>query len=89
MFGFGILTTLLVLVPAAVADTMLAAVYEPGNNKLVLDPTFPVPTPGEGEVLLKVVACGVCHSDVFFLSAARPDTRSFILGHEIVGTPAQ
>lgn len=89
MLGFATLTTLLTLVSTALADTMLAAVYEPGNNKLVLDPAFPVPTPGEGEVLLKVVACGVCHSDVFILSAASPDPRSYILGHEIVGTPAQ
>lgn len=63
MFGFSTLTMLLVLVHTAVADTMLAAVYEPGNNKLVLNPAYPVPTPGEGEVLLKVAACGVCHSD--------------------------
>ncbi|KAL1945814.1 hypothetical protein VTO73DRAFT_1816 [Trametes versicolor] len=89
MFGFGTLATLLVLVSAAVADTMLAAVYTPGHYKVVLDPAFPVPTPGEGQVLLKVAACGICHSDVFFLSAARPDPRTYILGHEIVGTPTQ
>ncbi|EIW62659.1 GroES-like protein [Trametes versicolor FP-101664 SS1] len=89
MFDFGTLTMLLVLASVAVADTMLAAVYEPGHNKLVLNPAYPVPTPGEGEVLLKVAACGVCHSDVFFLSAARPDPRTYVLGHEIVGTPAQ
>lgn len=89
MFAAVTFASLLALVSTAVADTMLAAVYEPGNNNLVLNPNFPVPTPGEGQVVLKVAACGVCHSDVFFLSAAHPDPRTYIMGHEIVGTPVQ
>ncbi|KAI0633255.1 GroES-like protein [Trametes polyzona] len=89
MLNRSILTSLLVLASSVVGDTMLAAVYQPGQNNLVLDPSFPVPTPGEGQVLLKIAASGVCHTDVFYLSAARPDPRTYILGHEIVGTPAQ
>lgn len=50
----------------------------------------PVPTPGPGEVLIRVEACGVCHSD---LHIAHGDTASFkaitkprlVLGHEVVG----
>ena len=47
----------------------------------------PLPEPGPGEVLLEVVACGLCHTDVGFLyggvrtNAPLPLT----LGHEIVG----
>ncbi|KAH9858854.1 GroES-like protein [Lenzites betulinus] len=89
MFAVVTFASLFALVSTAVADTMLAAVYEPGNNNLVLNPNYPVPTPGEGQVVLKVAACGVCHSDVFFLSAAHPDPRTYIMGHEIVGTPVQ
>lgn len=89
MLYLNTLTTVAAFVSAAIADTMLAAVYEPGNNRLVLNPAFPVPTPGDGQVLLKVAACGICHTDVFYLSAARPDPRTFIPGHEIVGTPTQ
>jgi alcohol dehydrogenase, propanol-preferring len=48
------------------------------------------PTPGPGEVLIEVEACGVCHSD---LHVADGDWKQFagivkkplILGHEIVG----
>ncbi|KAI0823372.1 GroES-like protein [Trametes gibbosa] len=89
MFSVSTFISLLALASKAVADTMLAAVYHPGNNNLVLDPNFPVPTAGQGQVVLKVAACGVCHSDVFFLSAAHPDTRSYVFGHEIIGTPVQ
>jgi alcohol dehydrogenase, propanol-preferring len=48
------------------------------------------PTPGPGEVLIEIEACGVCHSD---LHVADGDWKQFagivkkplILGHEIVG----
>ncbi|KAI0359993.1 N-benzyl-3-pyrrolidinol dehydrogenase [Trametes cingulata] len=65
-------------------STMKAAVYHPGDNELVLE-DVPVPTPGPKQVLVKIAASGVCHSDTFILSAAVPDNRSFILGHENVG----
>jgi S-(hydroxymethyl)glutathione dehydrogenase/alcohol dehydrogenase len=39
--------------------------------------------PGEGEVLLKVVASGVCHTDAFTLSGADPEGAfPCVLGHE-------
>jgi len=48
----------------------------------------PIPTPGEGEVLLEVAGCGVCHTDLgFFYDGVR--TKSplpLTLGHEISGT---
>jgi propanol-preferring alcohol dehydrogenase len=48
------------------------------------------PTPGDGEVLIKVEACGVCHSD---LHVAEGDWKQFagitklplIVGHEVAG----
>jgi len=47
----------------------------------------PLPEPGEGEVLLKVAGCGVCHTDLgFYYDGVR--TRSplpLTLGHEISG----
>jgi 6-hydroxycyclohex-1-ene-1-carbonyl-CoA dehydrogenase len=50
----------------------------------------PLPTPGQGEVLLKVVGCGVCHTDLgFYYDGVR--TKSplpLTLGHEITGTVA-
>ena len=47
----------------------------------------PVPAPGQGEVRLRVVGCGVCHTDLgFFYDGVR--TKSplpLTLGHEISG----
>lgn len=44
------------------------------------------PAPAEGEVLLRVTACGVCHGDVEVREGHIPDTRfPTILGHEVVG----
>ena len=44
-------------------STMLAAYYKPGQDTADLR-RVPIPKPASGEVLLKVKACGVCHSDV-------------------------
>lgn len=43
--------------------------------------------PGEGEALLEVLACGVCHTDVGFLFDGVPTRKPppLVLGHEIVG----
>ena len=67
---------------------MQAAVLHPGNIELTVE-EVPIPTPGPDQVLLKVAAAGVCHSDTFILSAALPDSRSYILGHENVGYATQ
>lgn len=47
----------------------------------------PVPEPGPGEVLIRVDAAGVCHSDAHY-RAGDPATRilPITLGHEIAGT---
>jgi 6-hydroxycyclohex-1-ene-1-carbonyl-CoA dehydrogenase len=45
------------------------------------------PEPGEGELLLKVVGCGVCHTDLgFYYDGVRTKTPlPLTLGHEISG----
>ncbi|CDO75112.1 hypothetical protein BN946_scf185010.g37 [Trametes cinnabarina] len=75
--------------PAQVPTTMRAAVYRPGHFNLAIENNFPVPEPGPGQVLLKVAACGVCHSDVLWLTNAMIDDRTYIFGHEVVGYPAK
>ena len=47
---------------------MRAAVMR--NSQLVVD-TVPDPVPGEGEVLVKTLACGICGSDLHALKHAR------------------
>ena len=45
-----------------------------------------LPTPGDGEVRVRVQACGVCHSDMFAKEGVMPATPYPIIpGHEIVG----
>ena len=47
---------------------------------------LPLPAPGEGEVLLKVHACGVCRTDLHVLDGELPKPKlPLIPGHEIVG----
>ena len=49
---------------------------------------LPIPVPGVGEVLVKLEASGVCHSDVHVWqgdSVATPPPDPFVLGHEGVG----
>jgi propanol-preferring alcohol dehydrogenase len=48
------------------------------------------PTPGPGEMLIKVAACGVCHTDVHAVDGDWPvkPKLPFIPGHEVVGRVA-
>ncbi len=51
----------------------------------------PVPRPGPGEVLLKVEAAGLCHSDLHLMEwppGTVPYALPFTLGHETAGTVA-
>ncbi|MCC6682044.1 MAG: alcohol dehydrogenase catalytic domain-containing protein [Phycisphaeraceae bacterium] len=49
----------------------------------------PVPDPGEGEVLLKVAACGICGTDVHIRDDEFPYWPPVIIGHEFSGTISQ
>lgn len=46
-----------------------------------------IPSPGPGEVLVKVAACGVCHTDIHAVDGDWPvkPKLPFIPGHEVVG----
>ncbi len=47
----------------------------------------PAPEPGPGEVRLRVLACGVCHSDYFVVDALWPGLElPRVPGHEVIGT---
>ena len=48
--------------------------------------TAAVPTPGAGQVLIRVRACGICHSDDFVRTGAFPGlTLPRVPGHEVAG----
>ncbi len=50
---------------------------------------LPVPEPGEGEILVGVRACGVCHTELDEIEGRTPPPAlPIILGHQVVGTVA-
>src|SRR3974390_295055 len=69
--------------------TMKAAVVRSFGKPLSIE-DVPVPTPGPGEVLVKVRACGVCHTDLHAASGDWPvkPPPPFIPGHEVAGIVA-
>lgn len=50
---------------------------------------LPDPQPGPGEVLVKVSACGVCHTELDEIEGRTPPAKlPMVLGHEVVGRVA-
>jgi S-(hydroxymethyl)mycothiol dehydrogenase len=47
--------------------------------------TVRVPDPGPGEALVRVQACGVCHTDLHYREGGINDEFPFLLGHEAAG----
>ena len=65
---------------------MKAAVFHGPERGLVVE-DVPVPQIGPGEVLIKVAACGVCHTDCHYIEHGVPTFKKppTILGHEASG----
>jgi S-(hydroxymethyl)mycothiol dehydrogenase len=47
--------------------------------------TVVVPDPGPGEAVVRVQACGVCHTDLHYRDGGITDEYPFLLGHEAAG----
>jgi alcohol dehydrogenase, propanol-preferring len=68
---------------------MKAAVLHEVGTPLVIE-DVPVPECGPAEILIKVKACGVCHTDVHLAAGEwRMHKLPLILGHEAVGVVEQ
>jgi propanol-preferring alcohol dehydrogenase len=66
--------------------TMRAMVFE-GVGRPLREVRRPIPTPGAGQLLVRVQACGVCRTDLHLLDGEVPiASPPRILGHQIVGT---
>src|ERR671910_2412194 len=63
-----------------VRGVVAAAKGDPVGIETVL-----VPDPGPGEALVRVQACGVCHTDLHYREGAINDEFPFLLGHEAAG----
>lgn len=63
--------------------------HKPTSNEPVHE-IMPIPEPGEGEVLLKIQAAGLCHSDLHILEhhvgIKAIDEGTFTFCHELSGT---
>jgi len=47
--------------------------------------TITIPDPGPGEAVVRVQACGVCHTDLHYREGGIGDDFPFLLGHEAAG----
>jgi propanol-preferring alcohol dehydrogenase len=66
-------------------DVMHAMVLEAQRSLLVYK-ELPVPEPAESQVLIKVIACGVCRTDLHIIDGELDQPKlPLIPGHEIIG----
>lgn len=69
-------------IPEIMGAMLLEKLGEPLRYKEI-----PVPQPEAEQVLLRVHACGVCHTDLHIVDQELPNPKlPLIMGHEIVGT---
>jgi S-(hydroxymethyl)mycothiol dehydrogenase len=61
------------------------AVVALGEKQPVTLTTIRVPDPGPGEALVRVQACGVCHTDLHYREGGISQDFPFLLGHEAAG----
>ena len=47
--------------------------------------TLQLAPPADGELLIKVRAAGLCHSDLSVIDGSRPRVMPMVLGHEAAG----
>jgi propanol-preferring alcohol dehydrogenase len=68
-----------------IANMKAAVVHEFGKPLSIEN--VPVPEPGEGQILVKIIACGVCHTDIHAADGDWPvkPKLPFIPGHEGAG----
>lgn len=65
--------------------TMKAAVWDGEGTKLSVE-SIPTPEPQKDEALVKIAACGVCHSDLHVMKGEVAFPSPAVIGHEISGT---
>ena len=56
-----------------------------GVSKELVSVEIDLDKPGEGEVLVKITAAGICHSDLSVVNGSRPRPTPLIGGHEGAG----
>lgn len=69
---------------------MKAAVFHGADRPLTVQ-EVPTPSPGPGDLLVRVAGCGVCHTDLHYVDHGTPTFKPppLVLGHEVAGTVAE
>jgi S-(hydroxymethyl)mycothiol dehydrogenase len=65
--------------------TEVRGVVAKAENEPVSLETIIIPDPGNGEVVVDIQACGVCHTDLHYVEGGISDEFPFLLGHEAAG----
>src|SRR6185295_1698222 len=75
---------------AHAGDLMRAAVFHGPKQPLRIE-EVPTPRAAPGEVVIRVAACGICHTDLHYIDHGTPTFKKppMILGHEASGTVAE
>src|SRR5512135_542710 len=70
----------------AIVKAMLLRTPRPVQERPMELVDLPEPTPGRGELLIAVYACGICHTDLHTVEGELPPHKSPVVpGHQIVG----
>jgi propanol-preferring alcohol dehydrogenase len=70
----------------ALASHRAVRLEAPGRP--LVDAALDVPSPGPGEILVRVKAAGICHSDAHYRSGIGSTNHPLTLGHEVAGIVA-
>jgi propanol-preferring alcohol dehydrogenase len=67
---------------------VLNGIFDLRENRTPLELVeLPDPVPGEDEILVRVTACGVCHTELDEIEGRTPPPQfPVVLGHQVVGT---
>jgi D-arabinose 1-dehydrogenase-like Zn-dependent alcohol dehydrogenase len=70
-------------------ETMRAQRFYADSKEIAVE-DVPIPELGQGEVLVKVAFCGICHSDLSLINGTFPSQQAVVTqGHEASGTIAK
>ena len=75
------------MVSSTSSGMMSAAILDKPSGTLHVE-KIPIPEPRAGEALVRVSACGVCHTDLHVIKGEVAFPMPAVLGHEISGTVA-
>lgn len=71
----------------ATLDTSMRAMVLGEARRPLREMQVPMPAPGADQVLVRVLACGVCRTDLHVVDGELPRPKlPLILGHQIIGT---